>query len=109
MLLAQSGEVGRAWANRLMFKMLSEWALDDTYKDLSNKVSSEVMWSRMEFDRPPGGHQHLIWWRWHRLETLGPKVKHWGPRSGPQGRFDVHTGPGGTPLPPPQCWGGAYQ
>ena len=101
MLLVHSGEIGRAHANRIMWKLLSEWALDDQYRDLSNKVSSEVGWTRMHFDRPPAGHEDLTWWRWSLLEYLPGSLKYFGPRAKPTGRFDVHKGPGGVPLAPP--------
>ena len=109
MLLVHSGEIGRAYANKIMWKLLSEWALEDPYRDLSNKVSAEVGWSRMHFDRPPGGHYDLTWWRWRLLENLPGPLKYFSPRAKPKGKFDVHQGPGGVPLPPPHCWGGAFQ
>ena len=109
LLLAQSGEVGRAHANKIMWKLLSEWALEDEYRGLSNKVTSEVRWARSTFDRPPAGHHDLRWWRWSYLETLNWNLWFFGPRAKPEGRWDVHTGEGGAPLPPPQCWGSAFQ
>ena len=61
MLLAQSGLVGRTYANKILWSLLSNWALDPTYEDLSHKVSSEVGWARRNFDRPPRGNRDLKW------------------------------------------------
>ena len=42
LMLAQSGRVRRAYANKILWGLLSGWALEGEYKDLSNKVSSDV-------------------------------------------------------------------
>ena len=59
LILAQSGPVGRSYANKLLWDVMSNWALDGTYRDLSNKVSNEVNWARKNMDRPPRGHKDL--------------------------------------------------
>ena len=63
LILAHGGPVGRSYANKILWKLMSDWALDGTYRDLSNKVSNEVNWARKNFCRPPedirtfsGGH-----------------------------------------------------
>ena len=108
MLLAQSGLVGRTYANKILWKLLSNWALDPNYEDLSHKVSSEVGWARRSFDRPPKNHRDLQWWRWSSYEDLGWNSR-WSPREVPTKRWDLVMGPGGEPLQPPQCWGSPHQ
>ena len=41
LILAQSGPVGRSYANKILWDLMSSWALSDTYKDLNNKVTDE--------------------------------------------------------------------
>lgn len=108
MLLAQSGVVGRSKANQILWKLLSTWALDPAYEDLSHKVSSEVGWARRTFDRPPRGHKDLGWWRWSAYEDPHWSYR-WSPREVPQGPWDLVMGPGGEPLQPPKCWGKPHQ
>ena len=62
--LAQSGPVGRTWANKILWDTMANWALQRSYRDLSNKVSNEVNWAKKSFCRPPRGHKDLRWWRW---------------------------------------------
>ena len=107
-LLAQSGIVGRTYANKVLWDLMSVWALDPTYEDLSNKVSSEVGWWRRSFERPPRAHQDLNWWRWHQYDEPH-YARAWSPLRVPGGRWDLQMGPGGRPLPPPACWGPAHQ
>ena len=40
MLLAQSGDVGRTCANKIIWDLLSSWGLMYDYGDLSHKISS---------------------------------------------------------------------
>ena len=51
LLLAQSGLVGRAMANKALWDLCSHWALDPAYEDVSHKASWEVAWARRAFDR----------------------------------------------------------
>ena len=51
-LLLHSGMVGRAAANKLLWDVLSMWALDDPQEDLSNMVTREVNVGRRVFDIP---------------------------------------------------------
>ena len=103
MLLAHSGEVGRAEANEVLWEILSAWALDHEYLDLSSKVSSLVKRARRNFDRPPRDHRDREWWSWECLRV--PRHPHFGPRGAPRwGEFAIARGPRGEPLPPPNCW-----
>ena len=106
MLLAQSGPVGRARANKTLWGICSYWALrDGTYPDLSNKVSNMVNRARMEFDRPPRGHDDLRWWRWKYLELHKEGMARWGPDAPmPAGDWEVVRGDGEAPLEPPYCY-----
>ena len=104
MLLAQSGLPGKCCCfNELLWRLLSRWAVDPTYQDLSHKVSSEVNWIRRTFDRPPRGHRDLWWGRWSAYDVPGNAK--WSPLTAPTGAYTVRTGPGGLPLEPPDCWG----
>ena len=64
MLLAHSGAVGRGHANKIMWNLMSNWALDEAYEDLSHKVSNQVGWARRNFDRPPKEHEDTSLWTW---------------------------------------------
>ena len=105
MLLAQTGFVGRAHANKILWAVLSGPALDTSYQDLSNLVTQWVYKARRDFDRPPREHGDLSWWWWTCFDDLYRKDKRWGPDQIPTTRWILATGPGGRPLPPPQCWG----
>ena len=104
LILAQSGPVGRSYANKILWDLMSHWALQTPYRDLSNKCSSEVNWARKNMDRPPRGHKDLQWWTWRSYQEPMARQRPWSPLSVPQGRWVLNTGPGGEPLSPPQCW-----
>ena len=69
-LLIHSGTVGRTYANKILWKLLSVHALQEDYKDLSNLVTHEVYEARSEFDRPPREHYNMDWWWWTYYEGL---------------------------------------
>ena len=106
MLLAHSGEVGRAMANEILWTILSEVALKDSYLDMSNKVSALVNLARRSFDRPPRRHRDIETWGWNLL--LRPSLlhrQHWSPLAPPPPNTTlILTLEGGEPVPPPQCW-----
>ena len=52
MLLYNRGIAGRTCANKLLWELLSDWAMEPSYEGLSRKVSSEALWLRTTFDRP---------------------------------------------------------
>ena len=68
MLLYHSGLPGKTSASKVLWKLLSDWALDPTYEDLSHKVSKEALLIRRTFDRPPWNHGDLRWWAWRACE-----------------------------------------
>ena len=109
MLLAHSGHIGRGYANKIMWDLMSKWALADTYEDLSHKVSNEVGLARRSFERPPAGHRDLQWWTWGAYDEPQKSMVHWCPKNPPKGQWDLRKGPGGEPYPPPWCWGDAHQ
>ena len=102
LLLAHSGLVGRTVANEILWNLLSKWALDPRYEDLSHKVSSEINWARRRFDRPPRNHQDLWWWSWRCYEV--PDRNQWSPLQVPRVPWSLRKGDDGRPLPPPECW-----
>ena len=109
MLLAQSGHIGRGHANKIMWDLMSNWALDDMYEDLSNKVSNQVGLARKRFDRPPAWHPDAQWWTWNAYDEPTKLMGPWCPKRRPRGEWDVRTGPNGEPYQPPWCWGDSYQ
>ena len=78
MLLAHSGHIGRGYANKILWDLMSKWALDDTYEDLSHKVSNQVGWARRSFDRPPADHSDLSWWTWSAYDEPQKKWSTFG-------------------------------
>ena len=105
MLLAQSGAVGRTHATKLLWKILSGPALDNRYQDLSNLVTNMVYQARRDFDRPPREHGDLTWWWWSCLDLNYTRDRRWSFDQVPTTWWTMSTGPGGRPLPPPECWG----
>ena len=104
-LLLQSGLPGRTYANKLLWDLLTQEALDPSYEDLSHKVSSAVTWARKDLDRPPRGHKDLEWWWWSCYDEVSYKDLKWSPTQVPTGQWALLTGEGGVPLAPPRCWG----
>ena len=103
MLLVHSGLAGRSEANEIMWSLLSYWALQPQYKNLSSKVSQMILRARKKFDRPPRRHGDRHSWTWSMYEE--PRHRSWSPLAVPRrGSWDLRTGPGGLPLPPPYCW-----
>ena len=107
--LAQSGPVGRAYANKILWDLMSNWGLQRAYRDLSNKVSNEVNWARKNMDRPPKGHRDLRWWTWSAYREPQSRMRAWCPTTSIPARWDLCMGPGGEPMPPPHCWGTPHQ
>ena len=69
MLLAQSGDVGRTCANKVVWDLLSTWGLMYEYGDVSHKISAEVQRMRQRFDRPPQDHPDMKKWSWHHYDS----------------------------------------
>ena len=109
MLLAQSGHIGRGHANKIMWDLMSNWALDDIYEDLSHKVSNAVGCRRRLFDRPPADHPDCEWWTWERYDEPVKNMIPWCPCNTPKDGWDLRRGRDGEPYPPPWCWGDSYQ
>ena len=104
-LLAQDGRVGRGHANHIMWTILSKYAVDPAYQDLSNIIVHLINKHRLDYDRPPREHKDLKWWSWTCYERLYSKDSAFAPDQVPRGRWYIREGPGDLPLPPPQCWG----
>ena len=107
-LLAQSGQVGRTHANKLLWHILTGPAIDPVYMDLSNLVTHEVYKARKDFDRPPRQHRDLSWWWWTCYEYPYKKDQRWSPVEVPTWSWQLKQGDGGKPLQPPECWGFSY-
>ena len=105
LLLAQAGVVGRTHANHILWMLMTGPALDPVYPDMNNLTTNLVYKFRRDFDRPPRQHLDLKWWWWTCLEFPYKKDLRWSPMETPQGYWELHTGPGLLPLPPPECWG----
>ena len=107
MVLAHSGLVGRSEANRILWDLLSVWALKDEYLDLSRKTSTLVNDAHTAFERPPFGHPDSE--RWAPENLMVPRYPQWSPMA-----VKVHHETGafvatyldrdGNPQPPPDCW-----
>ena len=103
-LLIHSGVVGRTYANRILWDLLSGPALDPEYQDLSCMTTNKVYAARKLFDRPPRENEDLRWWRWEHLTCLHEGDLPWSPQAGPNRMVPLCVGPGGLPYPPPRCW-----
>ena len=106
-LLAQSGRVGRVYANKLMWEILTTMAIEPPYLDMSHKVTTRVKAMRHLFDRPPRDHRDLAWWDWSYYMSVAKQDQRWAPEEVPRGNYYMKTAPDGTPLEPPACWGTA--
>ena len=108
-LLLQAGKVGRAHGNKVMWKMLSYYALQKPYMNLSSLLTSQIKWARQQFDRPGREMLDLRWWNWKCYWDMTYKNLHeWSPEAIPtedDPDWEPYTGPGGRPLKPPLCWG----
>ncbi len=102
MLLAQSGEVGRAEANEILWTLLADYGLSREYRDLSAKTVTMVNLARRNFDKPPMSSSDARDWTWKRLSV--PRARHWSPRAVPKDLVGIRRGVHGEPLPPPNCW-----
>lgn len=101
MLLAHSGEPGRAEANEIMWTILSDLALDGEYEELSPSVSSLVGDARKNLDRPPVGHKDLKFWYWDKY--VEPRNKDFAPTQVPPNAY-VDCIEDEVPVPPPVCF-----
>ena len=106
-LLAQSGHVGRIYANKLLWEFLTTLAIEPPYYDMSHKVVSRVRQVRQLFDRPPRDNKDLSWWTWEHYKSVASMDHRWAPEAVPRGAYYLQTGDDGTPLEPPYCWGTA--
>ena len=98
LLLAQDGKVGRAYANKILWEIMSGPALDDRYIDLSNLVTHLIYKARRNFDRPPREHGDLRWWWWTCYSNLWRKEEKRDPEAVPKHRWGLLMDPGGMPA-----------
>ena len=112
-LLLQSGEVGRAHGNKLMWTFLTGPAIEPPYVSCNRWFSTKVKKVREEFDRPPRGSLDLWtrlndgegWW-WNLYKEVQALEQPFSPRAVPSGLWALRTGDNDEPLPPPDCYGG---
>ena len=104
-LLAHQGRVGRYEANEILWFLLSDAALQEPYKDLSNLCSNRVGRVRYYLDRP--GVDHPSWdtqgpWDWSHYDN--PRNPNFSPGAVPPGPYTHVRGDRGIPRNPPHMW-----
>ena len=109
-LLLQQGKKGRAVGNKMMWHLLTDQALRKPYRNLSMLVSNQIKWKRQAIDRPGRQMEDLKWWTWECYWDLEYGNLHeWAAAGAPNSEgtyeWEIVTGPGGVPLPPPRCYG----
>ena len=88
LLLAQSGVIGRASANKIMWTLMTDWALDRAHPNLSRRVTMAVRSARERFDQPRSGYTSDGYqWTWDTLQTAPHDLRYWSPTSVPQPNF----------------------
>lgn len=101
MLLTHQGPVGRSEANKILWDLLTRYAVTSEFKNLSRKASSLMSASRRAIDRPPDNHRDLDMWTWRKaLDARYPEFLASTVPADPR----VVTEEGGVPRPPPGCW-----
>ena len=100
-LLAQAGIVGRSYANKILWRLLHDFAPQTDYYDVSWLVSREVTWAREEFERPPANR--ATHWTWDKYLTLPDDVWPWAPTKVPHG-YQLVQNSDGRPIAPPALW-----
>ena len=109
-LLAQQSENGRTQANKILWELLSWYALEPDYRNLSALLSHLVGTSRRNHDRPPRHHDDFDSWYWAKYWEPREGTAQYGPRRAPvPWTTAVEVGPRGEPLAPPACWPGEFQ
>jgi hypothetical protein len=106
-LLAHCGLPGRSEANRVLWELLSIWALKEEYVDISRKTSTLVWEARRHFERPPQADRDCLWWE--PRHYVAPRLPQWSPLAvewHPVTLEYLPTYPdiNGDPQPPPACW-----
>ena len=92
-LLAQSGAIGRAAANKIMWLLMTDWALDRDHPNLSKRVTAAVRKARERFDMPKNRAWTIdgVPWSWELLETIPHDLQYWSPLSVPRNEFGYWT------------------
>ena len=99
-LMLSAGLPGRTCANKLLWEILTIYAVQDpVFWDISSWVSARVNLLRMCFDKP--NQENLEYWNWSWLETTC--YQNFSPTAVPT-YFEFRKGQDGTPLEPPFCW-----
>ena len=83
LLLDQTGKVGRALSNEILWKLMTTVALDGEFRDMSNMTSGWVGGARTLVDIPPREHRDLHRWSWRGHVHLPIEKQRWHPDNAP--------------------------
>ena len=84
-----------------MWNLLSSWALQEHYPDLSSMVSAAVGLARKKIDRPPMTHPNFQNWHWQKYWV--PRSSRFSPLQVPPGAYVVNV-EGEAPVAPLKCF-----
>ena len=101
-LMVHQGVTGRAAANKLIWDLLTQYAIME-HVDLNHKAMSLITDCRKLIDRPPSWHDDAQHWTFERALQPTEIIKHFAAEAVPEGP-QVTTGNEGQPLVPPHCW-----
>ena len=104
-LLVHQGVAGRACANKLLWDLLTRYAIM-SHKDLNHKAMKKIGEFRRLIDRPPGKHRDAEHWTFERALQPMENHKDFAAEAVPEGP-EIITGLSGEPLAPPHCWNDA--
>ena len=101
-LLVHQGVAGRACANKLIWNLLTQYAIM-SHCDLNKKAMSMIAQLRKLIDRPPAWSPYAKHWTIER--ALQPLETHedFAAEAVPEDP-GINTGTSGEPLAPPHCW-----
>ena len=102
MALVHQGCAGRAAANKILWDLLTHYALLG-HLELSHKTQKLIGEARRVIDRPPEWHRDGEHWTFERAIEPAENFKNFAAEMVPDGAL-VTTGPAGEPLAPPYCW-----
>ena len=101
-LLAHQGIAGRACANKILWDLLTRFAIM-SHHDINHKAMSTITSIRRLIDRPPANHPDAKHWTFERALQPLELHKDFAAEAVPEGP-EIVTGFLGAPLPPPWCW-----
>ena len=102
MVLVHQGCAGRAAANKILWDLLTIYALGE-HVELNHKTMQLIGQFRRILDRPPEWHDDKRHWTYERAIEPTENLKNFAAEMVPDGAR-VTTGRCGIPLAPPHCW-----